>query len=183
MLRYRSKVFRFVPFNARMRFARTRRVVARFFSLSLFFSTWRRGNNPCHRFRHIFLSFFFSFPFLFFSSLFFFPSRRLIVDSRISLARSIRADSKSSTCVAFLISVKFRPPDLRVNVRWFWKIKKLYGEDSKREMKSQIKFEEIEREIEGIKDSLVSKRVKWEFRIRQINYLSIIIYLPSYYAN
>lgn len=50
-------------------------------------------------------------------------------------------------------------------------------------MKSQIKFEEIEREIEGIKDSLVSKRVKWEFRIRQINYLSIIIYLPSYYAN
>lgn len=56
-------------------------------------------------------------------------------------------------------------------------------EDSKREMKSQIKFEEIEREIEGIKDSLVSKRVKWEFRIRQINYLSIIIYLPSYYAN
>ena len=62
-------------------------------------------------------SLFFSFPFLFFSSLFFFPSRRLIVDSRISLARSIRADSKSSTCVAFLISVKFRPPDLRVNVR------------------------------------------------------------------
>lgn len=94
----------------------TSRRCSLFFSF-FFFSTWRRGNNPCHRFRHIFLSFFFSFPFLFFSSLFFFPSRRLIVDSRISLARSIRADSKSSTCVAFLISVKFRPPDLRVNVR------------------------------------------------------------------